>query len=68
MQMMHHRIEVKERPMTRRGRGLLSMVNQSYNPLGMLQPFLLPAKLLLKKACRAELDWDDELTALSGMG
>ena len=34
----------------------------------MLQSFLLPAKLLLQEACRAELDWDDELTALLGVG
>ena len=60
------KVDVKERPMTRRG--LLSMVSQTYDPLGMWQPFLLPAKLLLQEACRAELDWDNELTALSGVG
>ena len=60
------KIDVKERLMTRRG--LLSMASQTYDPLGMLQPFLLPVKLLLQETCRAELDWDDELTALSGVG
>ena len=40
------KVDVKERPMTRRG--LLSMVSQTYDPLGMLQLFLLPAKLLLQ--------------------
>ena len=39
------KVNVKERPMTRRG--LLSMLSQTYDPLGVLQPFLLPAKLLL---------------------
>ena len=51
------KVNVKERPITHRG--LLSMVSQTYDPFGMLQPVLLPAKLLLQEACRAELDWDD---------
>ena len=60
------KVDVKKRPMTLRS--LLSMVSQTYDPLGMLQPFLLPPKLFLQEACRAERGWDDELTALLGVG
>jgi len=54
----------EEKPMT--WRGLLSMVSQTYDPLGMLQPFLLPVKQLLQEACRADFEWGDELTAFLG--
>ena len=58
-------VNIKQKPCTRRG--LLSMISQTYDPLGILQPFLLPARLLLQEACRAELDWDEPLDQLSGL-
>ena len=36
------KVDVKQRPCTRRG--LLSMIAQTYDPLGLIQPFILPAK------------------------
>ena len=58
-------VNVKPKPHTRRG--LFSMISQTYDPLGILQPFLLPARLLLQEACRNELDWDESLDHLPGL-
>ena len=58
-------VDIKQKPHTRRG--LLSMINQTYDPLGILPPFLLPARLLLQEACRAELGWDEPLDQLPGI-
>jgi len=63
--MLKVHVNVKQKPHTRSG--LLSMISQTYDPLGILQPFLLPARLLLQKACRAELGWDEPLEQLPGL-
>ena len=44
-------------------RGVLSVVPSIFDPLGMVGPLLLPAKLLLQKLCRDKLDWDAELSS-----
>ena len=59
------KVSIRGKPCTRRG--LLSMIGQTYDPLGLLQPFLLPARRVLQQACRAEMRWD-ELILASGMG
>ena len=59
------RVDVKERPCTRRG--LLSMIGQTYDPLGVIQPFLLPVRQLLQEACVAKLGWDDQIGLVPGL-
>ena len=54
------RVRIKEKPCTRRG--LLSMIGQTHDPLGIIQPFLLPARQLLQQACLADLGWDEPLS------
>ena len=51
--------KLKEKPITRRG--LLSTVSSIYDPLGLISPFILPAKKLLQELCRVDIGWDDEI-------
>ncbi|XP_038141595.1 uncharacterized protein LOC119783899 [Cyprinodon tularosa] len=51
------RTSVQDRPQTRRG--ILSVVSSLYDPLGILAPFSMPAKLLLQELCRQNLKWDE---------
>ena len=53
------RVKVTSRPFTRRG--LLSMVSQIFDVVGIIQPFLLPARRLLQEACKTESSWDAPL-------
>jgi len=59
------RIGVTEKPCTRRG--LLSMIGHTYDPLGVIQPLLLPARQLLQQACVAKLGWDDQIGVVPGL-
>ena len=52
-------VNVIEKPATRRG--LLSVASQLYDPIGFLQPFILPAKILLQRSSKIDLAWDDEI-------
>ena len=49
----------KNKPNTRRG--ILSVVSSIYDPLGLLCPFVLTAKLIVQDLCRKKYGWDDEL-------
>ena len=40
---------------------ILSIVSSRYDPLGMVVPFTLPAKLLVQGLCRKGLAWDNEI-------
>ena len=51
------RVNVTEKSATRRG--MLSTVSQCYDPIGFIQPALLPAKRFLQELCEAGLGWDD---------
>ncbi|XP_078371484.1 uncharacterized protein LOC144655144 [Oculina patagonica] len=53
------KVEVKYKPPTRRG--ILSVVSSVYDPLGLVAPFVLPAKRLLQDLCRIKLEWDDPI-------
>ena len=44
------------------------MIAQTYDPLGLIQPFILPAKQWLQEACKRSLRWDDDLSNLPGLG
>ena len=60
------KVNIREKPCTRRG--LMSMIAQTYDPLDLLQPFMLPAKRILQEACRLGLAWDTPLMADKGGG
>ena len=49
----------QNKPFTRRG--ILSVVSSVYDPLGLLCPFVLSAKLLVQELCKQKYGWDDEL-------
>ena len=50
---------VQERPLTRRG--ILSVISLIYDPLGILSPIVLSAKIILQELCRQHLSWDDPI-------
>ena len=50
----------KERAVTRRG--ILSTVNSVFDPLGLVSPFILPARRLLRELCRRNVGWDDRIS------
>ena len=54
------KVKVKEQPATRRG--ILSMVSQVFDPLGFIQPFVLPIKRLLQDTCSDGLGWDETVS------
>lgn len=56
------KIVVPEKPITRRG--ILSVVSSIYDPLGILSPVVLTAKIILQQLCRKELGWDDPIPPL----
>ena len=37
------------------------MVSQIYDPLGYIQPFILPVKRLMQELCVDKLGWDEEI-------
>jgi hypothetical protein len=52
-------VEIKDKPLTRRG--LLSTISSVFDPLGLISPFILNGKRILKSLCEAGADWDDPL-------
>jgi hypothetical protein len=42
-------------------RGLLSCVSSIFDPLGMVAPFIIPAKMILQDVCRKGKGWDASL-------
>lgn len=50
------RTRIQPREITRRG--IASQIAQVYDPLGIVAPFLLPARLLLQQLTRDNIDWD----------
>ena len=53
------RINIKERPLTKRG--ILSAVSSIYDPLGFLAPVVLTGRSILQYICKLKSDWDDPL-------
>ena len=45
-------------------RGALSAVSTIFDPIGLLAPFILIAKLLLQSMWRLKIGWDDKLPPL----
>ena len=44
-------------------RSMLSIINSIYDPLGLINPFTIRAKILMRKlwAQNPKIDWDDNL-------
>ena len=59
LDMFSFKIELKERPLTRRE--ILSTLSSIYDPLGLAAPAILPAKQILQELCRIKLQWDDNI-------
>lgn len=57
----HFRLDITDKPSTRRG--ILSIVSSLYDPLGLVSPALLPAKILLQQLCRDGLGWDEPINS-----
>lgn len=53
------RMEMKQQPLTRRG--MLSVTSSVYDPLGLLAPITLTAKIMQQELCRRKCSWDEEL-------
>ena len=53
-------IRSKQREFTRRG--LLSIVSSVYDPLGLVCPFVLRAKVIFQDECKSGKEWDDPLS------
>jgi len=49
--------QVPEKPVTRRG--ILSATSSVYDPLGIVSPFILPAKKIMQDLCRESHGWDE---------
>ena len=55
------KVKIKEKPETRRG--ILSVVSSRFDPLGLVTPVTLKAKLILQNLCRIKASWDKEIPA-----
>jgi len=53
-------IQLPLRPLTKRG--VLSALSSVYDPLGLVNPFVLGARLIVQDLCREKADWDDPLS------
>ena len=52
-------LSLKQQPYTRRG--ILSVANSVFDPLGFLAPMVLPAKRIMQELCRGSYGWDSEI-------
>lgn len=50
---------LQEKPNTKKG--ILSIISQIYDPLGLLSPFLLQGKMLMQRVHQETCDWKDEI-------
>jgi hypothetical protein len=57
--MLHFRITLKDRPLTRRG--VLATICSLYDPLGFAAPFILLGKTVLQEICKEQGTWDAPL-------
>src|SRR5664279_1783026 len=61
---MSYEMSVQTKPLTRRG--ILSVVSAVYDPLGIVGPFVLPAKKIIRELCRKKVGWDDPIDEEDG--
>ena len=53
-------VDPEPKPPTRRG--MLSMISQVFDPMGFVQPFVLPARRILQDLCELNYSWDETVT------
>lgn len=53
-------VSIDEKPYTRRG--VLSVINSLFDPLGLAAPVIIQGKLILRKLMTDHCDWDDPLS------
>ena len=53
------KIKIAEKPLTRRG--ILSIVSAVFDPLGLVAPVTLRAKVIIQSLCRKKIGWDDAI-------
>lgn len=53
------KVKISEKPLTRRG--ILSIVSSLFDPLGLVSPVTLRAKIIVQSLCRQKLGWDDRI-------
>ena len=54
-------VKIPERPPTRRG--LLAVTNAVFDPLGLVCPVILKARLIFRSACQRKIGWDEPVPA-----
>ena len=57
--MLTFKVVNKNIPETKRG--ILSMVSSIFDPMGLISPIIVKAKLLIHEIWRRSLGWDEEL-------
>lgn len=57
--MIKFRVKISDKPLTRRG--ILSVLSSIFDPIGLLSPVMLKAKIIIQNLCRAKLAWDDTI-------
>ena len=53
-------VKIKERPNTKRG--ILSLLSSTFDPLGIVSPVILKARLILQEEHRRQLHWDEKIS------
>jgi len=55
------RVTVQDKPISKRG--MLSIMGSVYDPLGLLAPFTVRAKMIYQEEVRRQRGWDEELSS-----
>ena len=58
----HFGVQVKEKQRELTRRGLLSVVSSVYDPMGLVCPFVVRAKMIFQDECKYSKEWDDPLS------
>jgi len=58
--MLRQTLSALQQTLTRRG--ILSVVSSIFDPLGFMNPFMLPAKRIIQELCRKKVVWDSPLS------
>ncbi|XP_077968072.1 uncharacterized protein LOC120334576 [Styela clava] len=53
-------VNVKSKPATKRG--ILSVLSSIFDPMGIVAPVILKARILMQQLCRNNYEWDDEIS------
>nr|XP_039254086.1 uncharacterized protein LOC120331115 [Styela clava] len=53
-------VNVKSKPATKRG--ILSVLSSIFDPMGIVAPVILKARILMQQLCRNNYGWDDEIS------